>query len=351
MNPYLAREEKEAFVRLLCLAVQLEQAIDTYAGFNSTDKTFLAELRHARTRLEKATKIRRGALTSDDDKKLIRDVSRVHLMFLATPEAKREHAEMLKLKSVIPMDGGDMNDWYEFVIESTCKVCRRTDYEACVARRILAKYGVWPVDPGAAGKCQYSYQDGVANDMPDFASDMASDVNECELVVNKADPADRSPELPAGLLPVMLGLAEGKALEMAIPEELAASLLDELRDHNRHGRGICAAHAGTDLVCVDMREVVAVIVKGVEEWSAEHQSNGNSTGMISKLPYTDEKELYHVECRCGSEYSCSMNAGRPIARCRDCHSSVFADRSIGAIEVVGGEATLMTNRYWVEMGA
>lgn len=165
MNSYLSRDEKENFVRLLCLAVQLEKAIDTYAGLSSTDKSFLAELRHARTRIEKATKMRRAALTPADDDKLIRDVSRVHLMFLPTPEAKKAHEETLKLKSTIPMDGGDMNDWYEFVIDTTCKVCRRADYVDCVARRILTTYGVWPVDPGACGKCQYSYQDDVANEM------------------------------------------------------------------------------------------------------------------------------------------------------------------------------------------
>lgn len=354
MNSYLAREEKENFVRLLCLAVQLEKAIDTYAGLASTDKAFLAELRHARTRIEKATKMRRAALTPADDDKLIRDVSRVHLMFLPTPEAKKAHEETLKLKSVIPMDGGDMNDWYEFVIDSTCKVCRRADYEACVARRILAKYGVWPVDPGACGKCQYSYQDRVASDIPDPANDVAAAVNECDPVVNDVDPApvgDR-PELPDGMLQASLGLAEGKTLDIVLPEELALALLDEVRDHGRFSRGICAAHAGDELIGVDMREVVSVHVHGVDgaSWGKFEAvpCHKESHPVRQQTPWTDEKELFHVECRCGAEYDCSMNAGRPKARCRDCQSTVFADRAVDPVYVDGYKATLMTNRYWVE---
>lgn len=356
MNSYLSRDEKENFVRLLCLAALMEKAVDTYAGVESTDKSFLAELRHSRTRLDKAIKIRRDALTPEDDEKLVKDVARVHLMFLPTPEAKKAHEETLKLKSVIPMDGGDMNDWYGFVIDTTCRVCQRQDFEQCDARRILSKYGVWPVDPDAKSKCQYSYV-GVpgieqVEKQPAAQVITTADVMDPEELQGDGDDADA-----AALLPVTLGLVEGNTLAIDLPEELAVSLLDELRDHGRHSRGICAAHTGMQLIGIDMREVVTVTVGGIEDgvWQRCEQPADYPPKREfvprQDIPRTDERELFHVECRCGAEYNCSMNAGRPTARCRDCQAPVFADRSAGTVDVSGSAATLMTNRYWVERGA
>ena len=365
MNSYLSREEKESFVRLLCLATVLEKAVDTYAGVESTDKGFLGELRHARTRLDKAIKMRRDALDAEADDGLVASVAKVHLMFLPTPEAKKAHEEMLKLQNVLPINADDFNDWYGFVINSTCRVCQRTDYEQCDARRILTKYGVWPIDPEAKTKCQYSYVDVPGIEQVEqwlaLRPKAAADAVPAAQVVTTANVAD-SEDLQgdgadaAALLPVTLGLVEGKALVIELPEELAVALMDELRDHGRHSRGICAAHTGMQLIGIDMREVVTVTGGGIEDgvWQrceplGVYQANREH--VRQDIPRTDERELFHVECHCGAEYNCSMNAGRPTARCRDCQAPVFADRTADPIDVSGSAATLMTNRYWVERGA
>lgn len=162
MNPYVSKEEKANLVRLMVLQPLLSELITVYAGLKSTDKKFLTELKHGQTRLKKAVDIRLDALEEDALLNLTKSVAKMHLMFLPTPEAKKAHKEAQEIRTHFPMAMDDFNDWYGFVIETTCQTCARADYEECAARRVLTKYDVFPVDPEAKGKCQYSYTDSVA---------------------------------------------------------------------------------------------------------------------------------------------------------------------------------------------
>lgn len=157
MNAYVAKYEKESLIRLLVLQPLVETLISSYAADEKTDTKFLAALRQSRTRLDNAIKLRRSFLDKEADDKLVKSANKLNVLFLPTPEYKKAFKEMMDLKENFPMGVEDFNDWYSFVIETTCKTCTREDYEDCPARRVLSSYDVCPIDPGAVGKCQYSY--------------------------------------------------------------------------------------------------------------------------------------------------------------------------------------------------
>ena len=50
----------------------------------------------------------------------------------------------MALKTTMPMETQDFQDWYEAVIETTCKTCQLEDFTTCQIRRVLTKYGVLP---------------------------------------------------------------------------------------------------------------------------------------------------------------------------------------------------------------
>lgn len=112
MNPYLSRDEKENLVRLMTLRVQLEKIIELYSGLKNVDKKFFSELRHARTRLEKSAEIRLGYLDNQARENLLISIAKIRIMFMATPEAIKANKEMLQLKSTLPIDVEDFQDWY-----------------------------------------------------------------------------------------------------------------------------------------------------------------------------------------------------------------------------------------------
>jgi hypothetical protein len=413
MNQYLSRDEKENLVRLMTLRVQLEKVIELYSGLKNVDKKFLSELRHARTRLKKSADIRLGYLDDQAKENLLLSIAKLRIMFMATPEAIQANKEMLQLKSTLPIDVEDFQDWYSFVIESTCKTCTRADYAECAARRVLTKYDVVPIDPEAKEKCQYSYASDLAVpepvtagliEKPEFAN-LGGDLEALQLRVSEYDrlkmeinkilhPNGDGPVNPSmcdivayirsdwnrftkegqelrrqleGLkdeedplrveidsnelyheldgLPVTLALKNGIKTVMSLPEHMTECLMEEIQRPNRFSRGICAKFVDGEFVAIDMQEVVAMRVSGLPdaEWIEAKQ--------VAPVIYetSGEPERYRVECKCGAEYFCTMNASRPKARCRDCQSTVFADRQVDKITDTsdGSEATLLTNRYFV----
>ena len=394
MNPYLSRDEKENFIRATALASMIEDIINDYAGTKSADPDFLKYLRMGRTMISKALKMRADALDPEAKTEFHRQVSKLELIFVPTLEAKKHYAEIAAMRSTLPMELQDFEDWYCAVIETTCKTCLKTDYTECQIRRVLAKYGVYPIDPGATNKCQYCYVGTINADKPE--EETAADtvpvekynlaVAEYEAVSGKVedlllkisneylpkiaelqqkieqlesmpapaapDPAQSEEEKEKGeLIPVTLGLTSGNTLALHLPEYMATHLLEEIRKSNRSFRPISACHVGEELVVVDMQDVVTVQAKGLPP----------ITGLRPPQPFTPrpareyeadtgERERYRVECECGAEYFCSMNVGRDYARCRDCKKKVYADRSADRIPdpMDGTEATLLTNRYRVE---
>jgi hypothetical protein len=409
MNQYLSRDEKENLVRLMTLRVQLEKVIELYSGLKNVDKKFLSELRHARTRLEKSADIRLAYLDDKAKENLLISISKIRIMFMATPEAIKANKEMLQLKSTLPIDVEDFQDWYEFVIEQSCKTCTRADYTACAARRVLSKYDVVPVDPEAKEKCQYSYASDLAVsesatrglvEKPEFAN-LGTELEALQLRVSEYDrlkmvindilhPKGDGPVNPSmcdivayirgdwnqftkeiqelrnqvekmqGIrpeeddtdlnyeedsLPVTLVLNNGLKIVMSLPEHMTECLIEEIQRPNRLSRSICAKFVEDEFVAIDMQEVVGMSVSGMPEinWAERIKQ----APMIYET--SGEPERYRVECKCGTEYFCTMNATRPKARCRDCQSIVFADRQVDKItdSSDGSEATLLTNRYFV----
>ena len=151
-------------------------------------------------------------------------------------------------------------------------------------------------------------------------------------------------------VPVTIGLASGNKLELSLSERMASNLLAEIRKMNRSSRALCSDHVDGELIVIDMQEVVTLQVVGLEEGS--WQRPAPSFSRPDPTEYIDDgvRERYRVECKCGLEYFCSMNTGREKARCRDCQATVFADRQAEPVTdpLDGTQATLLTNRYWVE---
>lgn len=157
MNAYLSKEEKHHFIRLSALALLIEPIIDEYSQAKSTDKDFLKYLRMGSTLINKALEMRGAALEKDAKADFVKQVRRLEFICVPTLEAKKAHAELLTLRSTIPMEIEDFQDWYSAVIETTCKRCYTDNFAECPIRKVLSKYGVYPIDPEAKGKCQYSY--------------------------------------------------------------------------------------------------------------------------------------------------------------------------------------------------
>ena len=290
--------------------------------------------------------------------------------------------------------------------------CTKADYTECAARRVLSKYDVVPVDPEAKEKCQYSYAsselvvpdpatpgliekpefanlgtelealqlrvpeydrlkmaindilhpngDGPANpSMCDLVAYIRNDWNrftkeiqdlcqQAEEMQIKLQGTNRQ-EVDADLndedgLPVTLALNNGLKIVMPLPAYMTECLMEEIQRPNRFSRSICAKFVDGEFVAIDMQEVAAMHVSGLPdaEWVEIKQAP-----VICET--SSEPERYRVECKCGAEYFCTMNASRPKARCRDCQSTAFADRNVDKLNDPsdGSEATLLTNRYFV----
>ncbi len=384
MNPYLSREEKERFIRVTALASMLDDAVEGYAGAKSTDPAFLKSLRMGRTMLQKALTIRANALDQDARDEFYKQISKLEFIWVPTAEAKKHLDEIMALKTTLPMELQDFEDWYCGVIETTCKTCLRDDYTECQIRRVLAKYGVYPIDPGATDKCQYCYVGTPESDKPigeteaepvpvnkynlavaeynaldaRIHNEYLPEIAELELRIAQLesmpaptapDPAQEEasvPETSDGLVPVTLGLLGGNKLVLDLPEYFAAHLIDEMRRPSRNSRPFSACHVGGELVAVDMQDVVTIQAPGMEY----RPQRPFTPRPAAEYEDTGERERYRVECECGAEYFCSMNVGRDYARCRECKSKVYADRQAERMPdpTDGAEATLLTNRYRAE---
>lgn len=372
MNPYLSRDEKENFIRATALASMIEDIINDYAGTKSADPDFLKYLRTGRTMIAKALQMRADALDPEAKTEFHKQVSKLELIFVPTLEAKKHYAEIANMRSTLPMELQDFEDWYCGVIDTTCKVCLRKDYPECQIRRVLAKYGVHPIDPGATTKCQYCYVGTPESDKPEWEIEAKTvpvekynlAVAEYEALATKVEdllekitqieslPAPAAPdptpgeEAKGGLIPVTLGLLSGSKLMLDLPEDFTTHLIDEMHRPSRNSRPFSACHVGGELVAVDMQDVVTIQAPGME-YRPQRPFGPRPAGGYED---TGERERYRVECECGAEYFCSMNVGRDYARCRECKGKVYADRQAERIPdpMDGAEGTLLTNRYRVE---
>lgn len=168
MNPYLSREEKNAFVRLSALAAHLEEVISGYEQSKKTDKSFMKFLKSSRTFLDKALDLRIADLEPQAKVNFVRQVKQIQLVFTPNAQAKQEFETIKSLQSTVPMDIDDFNDLYSVLLEEVCRSCRSENYQECQLRKILMKYEVYPYNPAAEKYCQYSYvedEPGVIGDI------------------------------------------------------------------------------------------------------------------------------------------------------------------------------------------
>lgn len=348
MNSYLSREEREHFVRATALVALLEILINGYASAKSTDPEFLKYLRMGRTLIGKALTLRADALDPEAKAEFHKQVGRLEFICMPKAEAKKAHAELVALKTTIPMEIQDFEDWYEGVVDTTCKTCLKSDYTTCQIRRVLMKYGVYPIDPEAKDKCQYCYVGTAEADKPvpevgdelvtvqqynlavaeynalDFRvhneylpeiEALKQKVNQLEQsAVAAADPqaaAERINSEANGLLSAVIGLANGNRLQLSLSEYMAMNLLFELQNSDSAARAICAQQIKDELLVVDMQEVITIQVKGIEEgeWRRPDTpvlksapSLPQSSPFVSTQADNAPPERYRVECKCGAEY-------------------------------------------------
>lgn len=191
----------------------------------------------------------------------------------------------------------------------------------------------------------------------EFIADVENAVAKLEEILKldfggEAPHVDTDPAAPDAedLLPVTLGMINGHILQFELPEFMAIHLLNELESPHRNARALTACHVGTELITIDMTEVVTIQVSGLEDGTWSRPQPSFQPAQPAEYQDDGQRERYRVECKCGAEYFCSMNVGRCRARCRDCNNKVFADRSMDPTTDPrdGAEATLLTNRYWVE---
>lgn len=437
----------------------IEETINGYASAKSTDPGFLKYLRMGRTMIGKALTMRGDALDPSAKEEFYKQTGRLEFICVPRSEAKKEYAQLLAMQSTIPMETKDFEDWYCSVIETTCKKCCTEQYTECQIRGILTKYGVYPIDPTAVGKCQFSYvgtpeaeelqlvEDTktvpadvynaalaavkakeasinenyvplikrlqaeinttksqlvdilyLEDDRPENASieeliacvkesfqncdaqeheqlekirslraqidaaeskltAVSEEKNEVKHIANTAlndvlrltkerdefreqfQAAAATREQPKEEYPVNIGLASGGEFDYVLPAHMAEIMIHEIQ-RPRHSRGTCAQYVGGSLVAIDLQEVVALHVDKLppKDWVKPKE--------VQAVPGQQEK--YRVECKCGAEYYAEMNAGRTKAWCRECKTTVFADRSAEVSTADGAAATLLTNRYWVE---
>jgi len=154
MNRIIPSLEKERLIRLFLFHRFLEIAINEYAAYEN-DKTFMANIRRGKSFLKKALDQRLEALDTDAEIKLISDINKVGFAFLPKLEAKREMQRERESKDFYHIHKNAMHDWVAFTIESTCKVCQRSDFDNCPGRKVMMEHDI-PDNPGAQG-CQYSY--------------------------------------------------------------------------------------------------------------------------------------------------------------------------------------------------
>lgn len=149
------------------------------------------------------------------------------------------------------------------------------------------------------------------------------------------------------LLPVTLGLRNGNQIDIELPERVAVSITNEFHRLNRQQRGICASYVGNTMISVDLQEVATMAVAGLNNAGWIKSEKEFPIEVRQEPIKSDERELYKIECRCGAEYTCQMNAGRFKANCRECGVPLFADQAAVKADDAGFKATLLTNRYYV----
>lgn len=181
MTPYLSRAEMQIFIHLCATAVELQKAINSTGkkkSLDAKDKAYLKNMRTAHTYIKKAVDIRHDALDKDNQCEIGTRLKHIDYQLLPNDTAQREIKRLNKLTSMVHMDDDDFKDWYCDTIPETCGKCRKQNYKMCRMRAILMKFGIWPVNPDAVGKCQYSYLGAdfkkymsVFDENPEYAAD------------------------------------------------------------------------------------------------------------------------------------------------------------------------------------
>ncbi len=376
MNPYLAREEKSNFVRLTSLIQLVEDVLEAYSNAKNVDPAFMKYLRMGKTFLEKAIIIRTEYLDRTAKDELLKQCGRLEFICVPSLEAKKEMKATLALQSTIPMEMQDFTDWYCEVIETTCKTCTREAYEECQIRRVLTKYGVYPIDASTTNKCQYSYVGTPeAETLVEVESDAvpAEKYNQAVVELTAAIERIENAEKQCGKLSIELercnvGKAdtariEAEYRELAIKfDDLSIKVeseylpeIERLRKRNEEmeaaNAAVIAAVAAHEVAKEKMIDAMKSLLEKQDDVPAPRKEEAKPPTPIHAVERpTSASQQYRVECKCDAEYFCRMNPGRQTAGCRDCSAPVYVDLNAKGIKnpFGDGDVVLLTNRYRTE---
>lgn len=370
MNPYLSRDEKASFVQLEALANTQESVLEIYQKTKSTNSDFLKYLRTSQTWLKKAIALRKSFLSEDAKLDFIKQASRLKLIFVRSDVAKKEYADLKELSENFVMPITDFEDWYAEVIEHACRTCSRMDWVNCKMHYLMTKYGVYPIDPEARTKCPYSYIDAEQADLDkQKLQEVESEkVHEKETIQSKevAVTTDETVDLDQPnsgnddlqeTVSAEITLASGVQIDFYLTPYMAKQLLQDMKSMPKQSRPICASHVGDELIAIDTQDIAIFKVNGLGECDLEQIRAWNTNAIqISNAPAGNKNAIssrietaaYKIECKCGAEYVCYLGSDRYKARCRECSAFVFRDEAIKEPLDDGKEATLMTNRYFVQ---
>jgi hypothetical protein len=159
MNTYLSRSEKELFTRLDVLLGEAGEIIKKYEKSTNTDKDFMKFMRSGYTWLNKALVLRLDMLEPDARADLKKNASHMQIILTPNDKAKKEFDRIKEMNDTLHISMDDFEDWYSGVIPFTCGKCTEKNFQECVTRKFLMKFGIFPVNTHAKGTCQYNYLD------------------------------------------------------------------------------------------------------------------------------------------------------------------------------------------------
>lgn len=170
------------------------------------------------------------------------------------------------------------------------------------------------------------------------------------------DDTPRSQDALKGTVSVDIYLSSGARLELDLPQYMAEQIYICINALSRGNRPICACHVDGELIAIDTQEIAVFRAFGVGECVLSPRVMGNINALPHKsapagnrnaVNYKAEAIFYKIECKCGTEYICRLGSDRRKANCKKCGATVYRDNQVVEPLDNGGEATLMTNRYYV----
>lgn len=341
MNPYLSKQEKSNLVRLsVCLGLANE-IIDEYAKAKEPDRDFMRYLKTGMTWMMKAVNRRTEFLDADAALDFAKQCSRIEpIIFVPNDKARKQFEEIRKIQGMITMSKKDLEEWYGMVIPFTCEKCDGKCKDSCMLRVLLAKYGMFPVNPNAVDVCQYSYadadsdiskikhplqQDDISPEDKEVADEALREIAEesSDMVKNIPDEEKESDEDESEeeLCGTVIHMTSGRDIEINLPMVAAENICRVFHDHIRPVYAY--VHDG-DIFEVDLAKAEAIRCNGVGDIDLQAYQKPRSVHPNARpeRDFTTKKSV-HVSCQCGAEYDSQVPDSFTRVKCRDCGRWVY----------------------------